>query len=238
MSSAAGSGFQVVVLGQRALSPTVVGLRLGPERPGSAPLRWSAGQYFELFTEQEPERRIPYSIASHLQSERPGEFELAVSMEGSQELLSQVASGAALYVSPARGQFIWQESSGATLLVGIGTGLAPLRAMQQAALAHDPNHRITLLFGARTETDLLWHEEFQRLTLQYPHFVFEPTLTHPSSTWSGRRGRVQEHLANLIQPLLPDVSLYLCGRPSMVDDCTMRAVDLAVPRTRIFSEAY
>lgn len=229
---------EVVLLGSRALSPSVLGLRLGPAHPSAATPSWRAGQYFELFTGATPTRRVPYSIASHLQTERPGEFELAVSLAGARELLREIDAGARLFVSAAQGRFVWQNISRATLLVGIGTGLAPLRAMQQAALAQDTEHRMTLLFGARTEADLLWGEEFARIARARPNFVFEPTLSLPSASWSGRRGRVQEHLTSLAQPLLPDLAVYLCGTPAMVDDCTARLLALGVPQTRIFSEAY
>jgi ferredoxin-NADP reductase len=42
-----------------------------------------------------------------------------------------------------------------------GSGLAPTRALVEAALAADPRRRLTVVFSARTEADVLdreWHD--------------------------------------------------------------------------------
>jgi NAD(P)H-flavin reductase len=181
---------------------------------------------------------VPYSIASAEHPAHGGEFELAVSADGGQDLLARLAPGATVFVSTPRGEFVWQPGSGSTLLIGMGTGLAPLRAMLQASLGRDSKQRIALLFGARSEADILFRSEFEELESREARFSFEPTLSRPGGTWTGRTGRVQEHLPSLLTRL-DEVSVYVCGTRAMVADCLGRLTgELGLHPTRIRSEAH
>ena len=57
---------------------------------------------------------------------------------------------------------------------------------------------LTLLFGVRHESHLLYRDEFEQMAREFPHFRFWPTLTQPGPEWTGRTGRVQTHLAEAI----------------------------------------
>jgi CDP-4-dehydro-6-deoxyglucose reductase len=226
----------VKLLSRAALSPAVMLLRLRAD--DEAALSWMPGQHLELSAEHAPHLTLPYSIASAEHPERKGEFELAVSNEGGRELVSRVAEGARLFVSAPRGKFVWEPLGGSTLLVGIGTGLAPLRAMLQATLRHPSEKPIALLFGARSEPHLLWREELESLSRSHAHFHFAPTLSQPDPSWSGRTGRVQEHLPAVLEKL-SDVSIYICGNKAMVSDCVLRLTDhFGIHPTRIRSESH
>lgn len=202
------------------------------------PLSWAPGQYLTLSTVDAPELATPYSIASAPEREREGEFDLAVSANGGQDLLARLHLGARVFVSGPRGHFVWAPAPGHTLLIGMGTGLAPLRAILQASLDHGATGSVTLLFGARSEADILWRDEFSQLARRDPRFVFEPTLSRPDATWRGRVGRVQDHLSEVVAGL-PEPSVYLCGSRAMVGDCVERLIgELGVDPARIRSEAH
>lgn len=206
-------------------------------REGEA-LRWQPGQYLTLATHDAPETAVPYSIASALEGTPPGEFELAVSANGGQDLLARLHPQAQVFVSPAQGRFVWEPALGATLLVGMGTGLSPLRAMVQALLARAANDPVTLLFGARSEADILFRDEFTELAGRERRFSFEPTLSQPSAVWRGRVGRVQDHLSGIVADLR-DISAYICGSREMVADCVARLTGpLGVNPARVRSEAH
>jgi NAD(P)H-flavin reductase len=223
------------LVARRDLAPQVVLLRFRMD--AGQQLIWAPGQYLTLSTADAPATAIPYSIASAPEPSLAGEFELAVSTNGGQELLARLQLGTRVLVSNPQGRFVWVPARGATLLIGMGTGLAPLRAILQASLAHEATHPIGLLFGVRSEADILWHEEFTRLAERNPRFSFEPTLSRPGSAWLGRSGRVQEHLAQVLRGL-PEVSVYLCGSRAMVEDCIERLNTLGVDPARIRSEAH
>ena len=224
------------LIARRQLAPGVVLLRF--KMRGADSLSWQPGQYLTLSTSDAPETAVPYSIASAPDAAAAGEFELAVSANGGQDLLARLRPDSEVFVSPAQGRFVLEKASGATLLVGMGTGLSPLRAMLQALLARGGDDPISLLFGARSEADILFREEFDALAARAPHFSFEPTLSQPSAAWRGRAGRVQDHLSVVVAGL-PDVSAYICGSRAMVADCVARLTGpLDISPARVRSEAH
>jgi NAD(P)H-flavin reductase len=200
-------------------------------------MAWQPGQYTEITIPDAPELTLPYSIASVSDPSKPDEFELALSSVGGQKLLEALPLGAHVLVAPARGKFVWEPAAGPALFIGIGTGIAPLRAMLNARLLHPSRERTVLLFGARAETDLLFREELELLTQAHTHFSFEPTLSRPVSDWCGRTGRVQSHLPHVLSDLR-DPSAYVCGNRSMVNECVARLTELGVDPVRIRSEAH
>jgi CDP-4-dehydro-6-deoxyglucose reductase, E3 len=221
------------VVHRESLSETVLLVRL---RRDAHDFVWMPGQHVKAASPLAPEVFHYYSIASAPDPSAPGEFELAVSRAASPEVLAELQPGGSLLVSRARGAFFWEPGEGATLLVGMGTGIAPLRAMLQAALARS-TQPVRLLFGARTEADLLFRAEFEERARQEPHFRFEPTLTQPSSQWTGARGRVQDHLARVMQGL-ESVRAYLCGNIAMVGDAIACLNGLGVSESAIRAESH
>ena len=58
--------------------------------------------------------------------------------------------------------------------------------------------QVTLVFGVRHEHSLLYRDEFETLERLHPNFHFWPTLTAPEPGWTGRTGRVQQHLVEAV----------------------------------------
>ena len=222
-----------LVIAPTELSPSVLLVRL---RLLDQPLAWQPGQYIQVASPAAPEASDFYSIASAPELDAPGEFELAMSRSASIEIVEQLAPGRTLLVSAPQGVFVWQPGPGATLLVGIGTGVAPLRAMLQAAL-RESNERVALLLGARTETDVLFRAELETLARRDPRFFFEPTLSRPGADWRGAQGRVQDHLPRWVETL-QGPRVFVCGKRSMVDGSIAILVALGLPRERIFGESH
>jgi NAD(P)H-flavin reductase len=240
------------------LSPTVRRLVL---EATDGPFEWAAGQYVELRAPDDPNLDLPLSIASASDPNRPGRFELAVVRSANTEALLALGPGAELEARGPEGSFTRIVSPArSALLVGAGTGVAPLRAMLQEEFRGAGDAQVILLFGARSEPDVLWRDEFEALAARAPRFRFEPTLSSPSAGWTGRRGWVQEHLVELGRRLTSEASdersewrarrdgglahkrafqAYVCGHDAMVKDCALLLErDLAVPSESIFIEQY
>ena len=222
----------VSVLARSALSRSALLLRL----LGSDNLHWLPGQYVEVAPPRAPQQVSFYSIASAPDPRFPGHFELAMSLSASAELLEQLEPGRTLVVSAPRGTFVWEPGPGATLLVGIGTGVAPLRAMLQAAL-RSSSAAVTLLLGARSEEDLLFRDELGALAERDARFRFEPTLSRADGRWPSARGRVQDHLPRIVAALDP-ARIFICGTRTMVADSVACLDRLGVARARVSSESH
>jgi ferredoxin-NADP reductase len=223
------------------LSPSVIGLRLACA--DGAPVVFIPGQWVNLHVAAggEIEKR-PYSIASAPNPAAPETFDLAVTLVEDGHVsgaLHALKVGDSLNMDGPYGFFTREDHVDEdALLVGTGTGVAPLRSMLQAALAAPSGPRLTLLFGCRTQADLLYRGELEALAQRHERFRFEPTLSRADAAWPGRRGYVQTHLPELI-PRLGRPNVYVCGLSNMVN--AVRVVlkeTLGYNRKQIHTERY
>ena len=199
---------------------------------------WMAGQHLVVVRGQGQALFLPYSIASANDPKKPGQFELAVSVQAGAAVIDTLPIGAELEVEGPAGGFVWQAApSPAALLVGIGTGIAPLRALIEEELARASETRLLLLAGHRAPDDVLFAEDFARLAMEHSRFHFIPTLTGADSSWLGQRGRVQARLLEAVNALAP-LDAYVCGRLEMVSDVVRTLLAHGVQQSRIRSEGY
>ncbi len=199
---------------------------------------WAAGQYLIVVRARDAELSLPYSIASAVDPAHPGELELCASFGAGAPLIDALAPGDRIEVQGPAGEFTWQpEPREAALLVGVGTGVAPLRALLQAELRRASATRVVLLAGHRAPEDVLFARDFAELARSHARFTFVPTLTGAHEHWLGRRGRVQAQLADAVSSL-GQLDAYVCGRLDMVHEVTSALELLGVPRSRVRSEGY
>jgi NAD(P)H-flavin reductase len=93
-----------------------------------------------------------------------------------------------------------------------------------------------LLYGARTEAELLYGEEFEAFAQTHPGFLFHGCLSREARATpraTDRSGHVQHVLAELGPHADRDIA-YLCGNPNMVDAAfaTLKEFGLPVPQIR------
>jgi ferredoxin-NADP reductase len=225
--------------GARMLSPTVRELTFDPG-PG---FTFVPGQWVSFRIPQPGGEMIPraYSIASAPRADCC--FDVAVTRvqggPGSQ-FLHTVDPGATLTMTHAQGFFTLNPVVRPVLMVATGTGVSPLRSMLlDAAQTREGEGPFVLLFGVRTEQDILYRDEFEALARDWPAFRFEPSLSRGSEQWQGRRGYVQTHVPELVRALGGDCDVYVCGLNKMIKE--VRRVlkeDLGFSRERIHTERY
>jgi CDP-4-dehydro-6-deoxyglucose reductase len=139
------------------------------------------------------------------------------------------------------GHFTLRRPKGSAAFIATGTGVAPFRSMLLHHLSRT-QPEITLLFGARLESDVLYRDEFERLSQRYPSFRFLPTVTRPGPHWRGRVGRVQEHLDEALAghgaEQSSNIDVYICGVKEMVDDIRGKLKHRGLNNEQIISEKY
>jgi len=181
--------------------------------------------------------RFPFSIARADDGHAPARLKLAVGDVSSADALLSAKLDSELAVEGPFGEFTWKASPGA-LLIGVGTGIAPLKALAEEALATGSRTPLILLAGHRSEPDVLWAAELAALSRPHPEFRFEPTLSLAEPAWRGRRGRVQEHLGELVRSLPAHPSAYVCGKTAMVETCRSALRALGVADADMKAESY
>jgi ferredoxin-NADP reductase len=208
------------------------------------PLEYIAGQWFnfDVETPQGLVRRA-YSIASAPSTAHPDQLEIAVTRVldgGSGSIaLHALEPGSELAIDGPHGFFTREQAHAQpAVFVATGTGVCPLRAMLQDELQAPDGPALRLLFGCRTEADILWREEFQAWAAKYPRFSFDVTLSRGSAQWSGLRGYVQEHLHTLLTDC-ERPHIYVCGLTKMVSEVRKVAKEqLGYDRRMVHSERY
>lgn len=208
------------------------------EAMGVETLEFTPGQFVSFSSTHlgRPVTRA-YSIASAPNGNR---FELCLNRvkEG---LLSPwlfgMAPGAEIEMQGPLGYFGPRQPFRDSLLVATGTGIAPFRSFLMSGQVLDSGARITLLFGARYEAGLVYRELFEDLAKRRPGFLFLPTVTRPAADWTGRTGRVQQHLEEALAGR-KDIDVYLCGLKAMVDDVRTLLKQRGFDRKQIIVEKY
>jgi ferredoxin-NADP reductase len=222
----------------RTLSPTVRELVLVTS--DRAPFEYLAGQWLKLYLPGGIDR--DYSIASAPDPAAPFRIVLTVTrVEGGpgSEYLHCIEKGTQIETLGPSGLFVREAShlDVPAIYVGTGTGLAPLKAMLEEELRKEEGAPQVLLFGCRTESDILYRDELESLSARYERLRFEVTLSRCDASWQGRRGWVQHHL----QELAPDVPahFYVCGLSNMVTAVrrTLKE-ELHIDRRFVHSERY
>lgn len=226
------------------LAPAV--RHLAFERADGQPFAFVPGQFIQIhfhYADGKPTKRS-YSVGTVGDGTAPVQrIEIAVSyVDGgaATELLSQLDEGDTVNVSGPYGRFCLMDAdtNQRYLLVATGTGVTPYRAMlpQIRQLTATRGCTFALVYGARSEVELLYGEEFEAFAREVPGFSFHPCFSRVPRAVPrphDRNGRAQVALGELGPNAEHDIA-YLCGNPDMVDEtfAMLKEAGLPVPRVR------
>jgi CDP-4-dehydro-6-deoxyglucose reductase, E3 len=207
------------------LAPEVMGLWL--RLPAIEPFEWQAGQYIDVMLAGE--RRRSFSLANpphdaaflelHVRHAPGGAF--------SGQVFSTMKPGALLHIEGPLGQFVFRGGDRPLLLVGGGTGYAPLKAILREVLERGAAREVALFWGARTQADLYDDAWLRDLAGRHRHFRYAPVVTEFV------HDAVLREVAGL-----GNCDVYAAGPPAMID-----AVRTTLPRAgadpeRIFFDSF
>ncbi|MFH1174745.1 MAG: FAD-dependent oxidoreductase [archaeon] len=183
------------------------------------------GQYMSFeFEENGSIFRRPYSVLAQLDMRQ---LEFLVKRKGKfSSLLCDVRASQKLTILGPFGKFLLEPAQ-QMIFIATSTGLSPLFCM----LSTRPAGKSWLFFGARTEEELLLHDQLSQLDITYL-----PILSR-SPQWRGEQGHVQDALARHWSAVADGV-FYICGGKGMVDDVRAFLEGKGVPEERIKFEEY
>ncbi len=147
--------------------------------------------------------------------------------------------GASVRIQGPFGLFLLKEADPAHVFVATGAGIAPFRSQLTWMLEGKKDTRpMHLLFGVRNPEDFFWLEDFEFLANMHKNFTFYPVLSGTEESWTGLRGRVQQHLPRILSAH-PESGIYICGAPEMVKDVKDTClIDFEIPKVRLHAEGY
>ena len=204
---------------------------------------FQAGQYVALHVEADGIRtNRPLSIASP--PSQTAYYDLTVKrVPGglvSNHLLDNVKEGDELTASGPDGGFVYNPLVHGKRLVFIagGSGITPFMSMIREVCDRGLDRHITLIYGNRSEDDIIYHEELCALAARHTHLVYVPVIEQPGEGYTGERGFMTGELIERAAGTLPGAMIYLCGPQAMYDFCLAELVARGVPRRRIRREMF
>ena len=242
------------------LSHDVMGLSL--RLPAAEPFRFEAGQYIDIMLSGG--RRRSFSIASPPHDARLLELHVrrAAGGEFSERLFGQDPQSALLTIEGPLGQFVYQPhvatlgdavTSGFAgtptppvapmLLIGGGTGLAPLLSILRHVIENGIERDMILYWGVRSERDLYAHAVLESLAQRCPaegrpaRLRYAPVLSEPSPDWRGSRGFVHEAVLEDIDDLAR-YDVYAAGPPAMIAAVRREFGRRGVAANRLFFDSF
>lgn len=200
------------------------------------------GQFVTLdlpIHEQRNKRWRSYSIASSPDNKNIIELVivLAPNGAGTEYLFNEIQEGSELTVRGPQGVFVLPTVLDKDLfLICTGTGIAPFRSMAQHIKNKNiPHKNIHLIFGTRTQQNLLYTDEMKALEKELPNFFYTPTLSQEK--WNGHTGYVHAVYESLITHK-PDAQFFLCGWKNMIDEARERLQQCGYDKKQIHFELY
>ena len=227
------AGFTVAA--KRLVTPVIVELLLRPDGP---PLRYRPGQYVLL---GDPGAELvvrSYSIANA--PRRDGLISLLVTRvpvgQVSAWAHDALRPGDRVLVSGPYGSFTAAPGeTGPMLLLAGGSGLAPVRALAEAALRRTTDAQVVLFFSARSERDLIDDERFREWQHRHARFRYLRTLTRAAGPPPS--GRIPAILGDWL-PGLSGWRVYVAGAPGFVTACAAAARACGARPGRVLTEEF
>lgn len=204
-------------------SPEIIRLRLA--RPED--YQYRAGQYLTLFNVDGVGRS--YSLASVPALDSDLELHIRRVPGGvvSGWVEDRLQAGATVSIGEALGDcfYVPGRPEQPLLLIGTGTGLAPLYGIARDALQQGHAGSIKLYHGSSTPDGLYLVQELQDLALKNPGFDYRPCVSRGDAPAWATRARADDRALEE-NPNLAGWRVYVCGNPDMVNG-TKRRVFLA-----------
>jgi NAD(P)H-flavin reductase/hemoglobin-like flavoprotein len=203
------------IVGHELRAPGVAVLRLRTDEP----LPYRAGQYVPVQVARWSRTWRPYSVATAPRPGGPLELHVRAVPGGlvSNALVHHSDVGECVLLGAAEGTMTLADPGRDLLCVAGGTGLAPIKAIIEQAIAADMTasqpRAITLFVGARQHFDLYDLEDLQLLESAHPALRVIPVLSEQPG-YAGLTGMLPDVVK--AQGVQADAEAYICGPPAMV----------------------
>jgi CDP-4-dehydro-6-deoxyglucose reductase len=225
------------VIGKTVLASNVIRIRL--RLPKAQRLQFLAGQYVDILL---PEgKRRAFSIASPPQLE--DELELHIRhVEGGDFtgwVFDELKEKDILRLEGPLGTFFVRHDrpDRPMIMMGGGTGFAPLKSMIEDLLALGDQRPIHLFWGARNSEELYQESLPRQWQQEHPHITFMSALSESPGSDDSFSGFVHEAVLDIF-PDLSGHDVYMSGPPAMIEAGKAAFLQHGLPERRLFYDSF
>jgi ferredoxin-NADP reductase/ferredoxin len=230
-----GASIEAVVIKKQLLTPDIVYLVLEYQTE----FNFFAGQFVNL---QRPDGLTrSYSIANIPHHEKILKFHIRRLPNGqfSSWVYDELELGDQLTISEAQGfcHYLPGRAEQPLLLIGTGSGLAPLHGIIADALAQEHSGPIHLFHGSRDLNGLYFIDEMRELAEEFDNFYYTSCVSGEGIESDHARGRAHDIALSSIESL-SGWRVFLCGHPEMVNQTKRMAFMKGASMADIYVDAF
>lgn len=124
------------------------------------------------------------------------------------------------------------------IMVGGGTGFAPLKSMVEDLIAHGDDRPIHLFWGARNTAELYLRALPEKWAAEHSHIRFSSAISeNPDEAGGSFSGFVHEAVIDTY-PDLAGFDVYMSGPPAMIDAAKAAFLSRGLPEQRLFFDSF
>ena len=222
-------------------TPTTKTFRLAPKSGYLPPFR--AGQYITWeVTIGKVKTGRAFSISSP--PNQRGFYDITVRRmpEGfvSQYLMDDVKISDEFTLKGPAGTFYHEPLTDGKDLVFLagGSGVTPFRSLIRETIERGLDFNIWLIYGSRTEDDVIFGDELKAIGEKYPNITVEFVISEPGKDFKGVTGFITSDVIKKIVGNVKDKTFYMCGPEAMYQFCQPEVEKLKIPRRKFKIESY
>jgi ferredoxin-NADP reductase len=137
------------------------------------------------------------------------------------------------------GQFYFDEGThGSVVLLAAGSGITPMISILRFIDDRCLGTNVTLLYTVRTQRDIIFRADIERLKDSLRSFRCTIVLTQPDAGWTGSTGRIGADLLEDVVERQREASFFICGPETFMKDMTASLSQLGVDLQRIKQEKF
>lgn len=125
------------------------------------------------------------------------------------------------------------------IMMGGGTGFAPIKSMVENLLEHGDRREIHLYWGARTASELYMDELPASWAREHEHIHYHRAVSEPGTAdgLEAYEGFVHEAVA-ANHPDLSGFDVYMSGPPAMIDSARPVFFEQGLPENRLYYDSF
>ncbi|MDO3695312.1 NADH:ubiquinone reductase (Na(+)-transporting) subunit F [Wenyingzhuangia sp. chi5] len=209
---------------------------------------WEANKLMNCSAENSFHVKRNYSMATNPKKDKTLKFNIRIALPPANKAVSagigssyvfNLKAGDEVKISKPYGDFHIKTSEREMVYIGGGAGMAPLKSHLSYLLeTQKTDRKISFWYGARSKSELFYHEYFEQLQKKNENFNFNIALSEPDETdlWDGYIGFIHEvllekYLKNIHHQ--KEIEYYLCGPPAMIQASLKMLRSINVPEELI-----
>ncbi|MEH0158640.1 ferredoxin--NADP reductase [Limibacter armeniacum] len=156
-----------------------------------------------------------------------------------------ITEGSSVEVMQPMGLFTFEPDKSKSrhiVLWGAGSGITPLMSIMKSVLFFEPESKVSLVYGNRTEDSIIFKDKLDILKERFgDRLQVVHVLSRPDHTWGGYSGRIDDiKVVNIMNklPKMEEARHFLCGPEGLMESVKTGLKTLRVSNSSIHYESF